>query len=161
MFKYGRIKEASRRAKGEDHCASTGPVFELGTLVKGGLIRDPADLAVALTVGRSLGKRKVAFIYAVDENFAVHVALDGMRGTRDAVKHETPFHNANVRAAGELQIEAGLITRVDDISGTYETPGSMEADPLFADAVLTGLDGIGAPVEGSERRRLEQRAGRL
>jgi hypothetical protein len=161
MFKYDRINEASRQAKGEDHCSSTGPVFELRTLVKGGLIRDPAEAATALTAGRSVGKHKVAFIYAVDENFAVHVALDGVRGTKDAVKHETLFHNADVRAAGELEIEAGVIVRVDDISGTYETPGSIEADPLFAGAVLTALDGISAPIEQNERRRLEQRAGRL
>src|SRR4051794_13752502 len=103
MFKYDPIKEASRQTKGEDHCASTGPVFQLGMLVRGGLIRDPSDVATALTVGRSVGKRKVAFIYAVDENFTVHVALDGVRGTQNAVKHETLFHNADVRAAGELQ----------------------------------------------------------
>jgi hypothetical protein len=160
MFKYDRIKEASRQAKGEDHCSSTGPVFELGTLVKDGLVRDPADLAAALTIGRSAGKSKLAFIYAVDENFAIHVALDGVRGAQHAVKHETLFHNADVRAAGELEIKAGLIVKVDDISGTYETPGNIETDPLFADAVLTALDGIDAPIEHNERRRLERRAGR-
>jgi hypothetical protein len=161
MFKYDRIKEASRQAKDEDHCSSAGRVYELGALLMDGLIRDPADLATALTAGRSVGTSKVAFIYAVDENFAVHVALDGVRGTQDAVKHETLFHNADVRAAGELEIDAGVIVEVDDISGTYETPGSIQTDPLFADAVLTALDRIDAPIEHKERRRLEQWAGRL
>jgi hypothetical protein len=155
------MKEASRRAKGEDHCSSKGPVFELGSLLKGGLIRDPGDLATALTVGTSVRKTKVAFIYAVGENFAIHVGFDGVRGRADAVKHETLFHNADVRAAGELEIEAGVIVEVGDISGTYRTPGRIQTDPRFADAVLTALDGIHAPIEPNERRRLERRAGRL
>jgi len=161
MFKYDRIKEASRKAKGEDHCSSAGPVFELGTLLKDGLIRDPADHTMALTVGRSVSKPEVAFIYAVNENFAIHVALDGVRGTQDAVKHETLFHNAEVRAAGELEIEAGVIVKVDDISGTYGTPGRIQTDPRFADAVLTALDEIHAPIDRNVRSGLERRAGRL
>jgi hypothetical protein len=136
-------------------------VFELGALVSDELIRDPSDLAAALTVGTSVSKTKVAFIYAVDENFAIHVGFDGVRGTTDAVKHETLFHNADVRAAGELEVEAGVIVEVGDISGTYGTPGRIQTDPLFADAVLTALDRIDAPIERNERRRLERRAGRL
>jgi len=161
MFKYDRIKEASRKAKGEDHCSSAGRVYELGTLVKDGLLRDPDDHMVSLTAGRSVSNPEVAFIYAVNENFAIHVALDGVRGTPDAVKHETLFNNADVRAAGELEVESGVIVKVDDISGTYGTPGRIQTDPLFADAVLTALDGIHAPIERNERQRLERRAGRL
>lgn len=99
-------------------------------------------------------------IYAVNENFEINIGFDGVRGSRDAVKHETLFHNADVRAAGELEIEAGVIVEVGDISGTYGTPGRIQTDPSFADAVLNALDRASAPIERSERRRLERRAGR-
>ncbi|MGH9419750.1 MAG: hypothetical protein ACRD3J_07250 [Thermoanaerobaculia bacterium] len=156
MFKYDRLKEASRRAKHEDHCGSNGPVFQLGSLIADGLIRNPNDRSRTLTAGASVGK----LIYAVDQNFAIHVGFDGVRGTPGAVKHETLFHNADVRAAGELEVEAGVIVEVGDISGTYGTPGMIQIDPLFAEAVLIALDDIDAPVEPSERRRLERRARR-
>jgi hypothetical protein len=160
MFTYDRLKEASRRARNEDHCSSKGPVFEFGGLLVDGLIRDPADPAAPLTAGRSVGKHRQALIYAVDENFAIRVGFDGVRGRPDAVKHETLFHNADVRAAGELEIKAGVVVEVGDISGTYGTPGRIQTDPLFAEAVLTALDRIGVPIERGERRRLERRAGK-
>lgn len=159
MYTYDRSKEAVRQAKGQDHCASKGLVFELSSLVVGGLIRDPTDPAITLTVGVSAERTRV-LIYAVNKDFAVHVAFDGVRGASDAVKHETLFHNADVRAAGELVIEAGVIIEVGDVSGTYGTPGMIQTDPLFADAVLTALDRVEAPLADSERRRLQRRAGR-
>jgi hypothetical protein len=160
MFTYDRMKEASRRERNEDHCSSKGSVFELGSLLVDGLIRDPTDPAKVLTIGVSVGKRRQALIYAVDENFVIHVGLDGVRGNPDAVKHETLFHNADVRAAGELEIEAGVIVEVGDISGTYGTPGRIQTDPLFARAVLTALDRVHVPIDRNERRRLERRAGK-
>jgi hypothetical protein len=158
VFTYDRIKEASRKARGEDHCGSKGPVFDLASLLVDGLIRDPADPAKTLTVGTSVSKRGQALIYAVDENFAIRVGFDGVRGTPDAVKHETLFHNADVRAAGELEVEGGVIVEVGDLSGTYGTPGMIQRDPLFAEAVLTALDRIHAPIAPDERRRLARRA---
>ena len=96
----------------------------------------------------------------MDENCAIHVGFDGVRGTPDAVKHETLFHNADVRAASELEIEAGVVVEVGDISGMYGTPGRIQTDPLFAEAVLTALDRIEVPIERGERPRLERRAGK-
>ncbi|HVR41598.1 MAG TPA: hypothetical protein VMU84_21055 [Thermoanaerobaculia bacterium] len=158
MFKYDRFNEASRKAKGQDHCASQGQVFDLRGLLANGLIHDPAGMP--LSAGTAIASVERKLIYAVDENFAIHVGFDGVRGTLDAVKHETLFHNADVRAAGELEVEAGVIIGVNDVSGTYRTAGRLRADPLFADAVLTALDRIGAPIEPNERATLEQRAGR-
>jgi hypothetical protein len=160
VFKYDRIKEAVRQAQGQDHCTSKGQVFELSSLFVGGLIYDPTSPATPLTVGVSVGKRTGALIYAVNEDFEIHVGFDGIRGTPNAVKHETLFHNADVRAAGEMEIEVGVIIEVGDVSGTYGTPGMIQTDPLFADAVLTALDRINAPLADNERRRLERRAGK-
>jgi hypothetical protein len=160
VFTYDSLKEAERRAKGHDHCTSAGPVFNLRALVREGLIRHPANDSLALTAGKSVGKGAATLIYAVDENFEINIGFDGVRGTHDAVKHETLFHNADVRAAGELEIEAGVIVEVGDISGTYGTPGRIQTDPSFSDAVLRALDGASVPIERGERRRLERRAGR-
>lgn len=99
-------------------------------------------------------------IYAVAENFQVNVAFDTRRGTPGAVKHESLFQNADVRAAGELEIEDGVIVEVGDISGTYGTQGRLQTDHTFADAVLTAIDTIGAPLDAGERRRLRRRARR-
>lgn len=159
VFTYDAIKEASRKAEGKDHCASPGLVFDLASLLVDGLIHDPADRTKVLSIGVSVDKSRPKFIYAVDENFAIRVGLDGVRGAADAVKHETLFHNADVRAAGELEVEAGVIVEVGDISGTYGTPGRIQTDPSFANAVLTALDRIHASIEPNERRRLTRRAG--
>jgi hypothetical protein len=160
MFTYDRLKAEDRQLREQDHCGSNGPVFELGSLIVDGSIRDPGDLSSALTAGVSVTKRKRSLIYAIDENFTIHVGFDGVRGQPDAVKHETLFHNADVRAAGELEIEDGIIVEVGDISGTYGTPGRIQTDPSFADAVLRSLDRTAAPIERGERRRLERRAGK-
>jgi hypothetical protein len=125
------------------------------------LIRESEDGSKTLTAGRSVGKSKRILIYAVDENFAINVGFDGVRGTANAVKHETLFHNADVRAAGELEIDAGVIIEVGDVSGTYGTPGRIQTDPMFAEAILKALDRTSATIERAERRRLERRAGRL
>jgi len=66
----------------------------------------------------------------------------------------------DVRAASELEIEAGVVVEVGDISGMYGTPGRIQTDPLFAEAVLTALDRIEVPIERGERPRLERRAGK-
>jgi hypothetical protein len=118
---------------------------------------DVIDRAIATRQGKS----KRALIYAVDENFVIRVALDGVRGMPNAVKHETLFHNADVRAAGELEVVDGVIVEVGDVSGTYGTPGRIQTDPLFASAVLIALDEIGAPIESAEHRRLARMAGML
>jgi len=161
MFTYDRVKEADRIARGVDHCKSAGSVYELGSLISDGVIRDPANRSITLTAGRSLADRRRVLLYAVGENFEIRVGFDGRRGTPNAVKHETLFHNADVRAAGELEVDGGVIVEVGDVSGTYGTPGRIQTDDSFATAVLIALDRIEAPLESAERRRLRRRAGRL
>ena len=58
------------------------------------------------------------------------------------------------------EIAGGVIIEVGDKSGTYGTLGRIQVDSLFADAVLTALDRIGAPLRETERKELERRAGR-
>ena len=99
-------------------------------------------------------------IYAVDVDFNIHVGFDGIRGTAGAVKHETLFHNADVRAAGELTLRGGIIVRVNDQSGSYRTSGRLDTDRRFAEAILTALDRAACPVEDDERSRLRAKAGR-
>jgi hypothetical protein len=117
-------------------------------------------LLVVLTAGRSVGGKNRIMIYAVDENFAIRVGFDSERGTPSSVKHETLFRNADVRAAGEIEVSEGVIVEVGDVSGSYGTSGRLQTDPSFAEAILTAIERIDAPLDGAERRRLERRAGR-
>lgn len=151
MFRYDRIKEEERRAKGEDHCQSDGEVFELGSLVVDGVIHDPRARTRLLEAGRRASR---VLIFAVNADFQINVGFDGRRGSPHTVKHETLFQNAEVRAAGELEVKDGMIVEVTDISGTYGTPGRLQTDPSFSDAVLIGLDRIGARLDEKERQRL-------
>jgi hypothetical protein len=76
------------------------------------------------------------------------------------VKHETLFHNADVRAAGELSVVDGIIVAVNDFSGSYRTAGKLDTDRRFAEAVLTAIDRASIPLHWVERERLRKRAGR-
>src|ERR1041385_1336527 len=80
-------------------------------------------MAEPLTAGRTFGTSAPVLIYAVDTKFSIHVGFDGIRGQSTAVKHETLFHNADVRAAGELEVFEGMIVTVNDHSGSYGTAG--------------------------------------
>jgi hypothetical protein len=151
MYDYrGTAIRAVRLARGTDHCGSPGRVFGLAELVASGLIMDPEAPTRLLT------KRKL--IYAVNEAFEINVAEDGVRGTSGAVKHETLFRNAPVRAAGELFVEQGIIVRVNDRSGSYGTEGRMDSDRRFSRAVLAGLAKAAATVTEAELVRLREKA---
>ena len=127
MFSYDdSVIRQERLLRGADHCASTGKVHVLADLVRGGRVVDPRDARRPLTTGGTSPMTASVLIYAVDANFNIHVAFDGVRGTPNAVKHETLFHNADVRAAGELTVRDGMIMRVSDQSGSYRTSGHME-----------------------------------
>jgi hypothetical protein len=82
------------------------------------------------------------FIYAVNEDYEFRTAPDS--GPRpeaplNAVKHETLFHNAHVRAAGEVQIQDGIIVDINDLSGSYGTRAIMNNDPQFSCDVLEAI----------------------
>jgi hypothetical protein len=151
MYDYQRtVIRAERLARRTDHCDSSGRVLRLAALLVGGLIMDPEAPASAL------GRHK--FIYAVDESYEINVGEDGVRGTSAAVKHETLFRNAEVRAAGELFVEQGIIVHVNDLSGSYGTAGQMDADRRFARAVLAALEKVAATVDEAELTRLREKA---
>lgn len=99
-------------------------------------------------------------IYAIDGKHQINVGVDGIRGSKNAVKHETLFHNADVLAAGEMDVLDGIVTAVNDHSGTYVTHGLMDLDPAFGRAVVTALDRIDVPIHPRERKRLEDKAGK-
>ncbi|MEA2491778.1 MAG: hypothetical protein QOH21_3570 [Acidobacteriota bacterium] len=150
---------AERVARGTDHCGSVGPVYELSTLVIGGTIHDPEDRSYPFSTRRA-DTRARRLIYAVDGKYQINVGVDGKRGSGDAVKHETLFHNADVVAAGEMDIENGVIVAINDHSGSYLTYGSLDLDPAFADAVLIAIDRANAPLDSRERLRLGKKAQR-
>lgn len=124
-----------REQKGQDHCGSRGPIFDLATLVntKGEAVH-PTHPGVLLD--NSAGPK---IIYAVSAALVVHLAFDGVRGAVDAVKHETLFHNANVAAAGEVSFAMERVSSINDHSGSYGTFGRLASDPAFARAVRLGF----------------------
>jgi hypothetical protein len=160
MYNYdGSPVRQERLANGTDHCGSAGDVYNLHTLVSGDVIVEPDARERPLATGSSPGAERV-LIYAVDSNFNMHIGFDGVRDQPNAVKHETLFHNADVFAAGELTVNDGIIVRVNDRSGSYRTVGKIDIDRRFAEAVLTAIDRASAPLSGSERSRLREKAGR-
>ena len=160
MFRYeGSAIQQRRLAIGEDHCTSTGVAYDLDELVEDGFLVEPGKSSVRLTVGRSVGKGNRVLIYAVNETYQMRVGFDSARGRPNAVKHETLHRNADVRAAGELEVDRGTIIEVGDVSGSYGTSGRIQTDPEFVKAVLTAIDRAGAQIRKSERSRLTRRAG--
>lgn len=160
MFNYhDSVVRRERLAKRTDHCDSHGEVHSLADLVFDGRIVDPVSKR-PLTTRRSTGSQRRVLIYAVDTNFDMHVGFDGIRGQENAVKHETLFHNADVRAAGELQVVGGIIVKVNDFSGSYRTVGKLDTDRRFAEAVLTACERASASFSPLEFAWLRRKAGR-
>ena len=160
MYDYdGTAVRQERLAKGTDHCGSTGAVYALVDLVKDGLIMDPDRPGTPLTARRTSAPATRVLIYAVNFRFDLRVGFDGTRGELNAVKHETLFHNANVRAAGELEVVDGIIVNVNDHSGSYGTVGRLRTDRRFAMAVLTAIDLVAAPTKDRVRTQLKKQAG--
>lgn len=149
---HGTQKRAGRLEAGLDHCDSEGPVYDIAALVRDGRVADPElDANLTTTTARLM-------IYAVDASFRFHVAFDGVRGQRNAVKHETLFHNAPVLAAGEIEFLDGIVTRVNDRSGSYVTIGLMKTNRGIAEAILKALQRAGAPMSDSALDYLMTRA---
>ena len=139
-----------RERKGHDHCASKGAVFNLATLVNAeGEALDPRHRSELLD-----NSRGPKIIYAVSTELVVHIAFDGVRGTADAVKHETLFHNANVAAAGEVSFVMGRISEINDHSGSYRTYGKLASDAAFARAVRLGFSRTHVLMDESARETI-------
>lgn len=154
MYDYHNTDtRAERLAKGCDHCDSAGPIYELGRLVRRDRVRDPEFESDLTTIhGRQL-------IYAVSSDLRVHVGFDGTRGTPDAVKHETLFHNDPVEAAGEIQLEDGVVVGINDRSGSYGTTGLMRVDRRMAQVILAAFEAAHVPMTEGVLSSLRARAG--
>lgn len=165
MYQYhGSDEHAKRLASGRCRCASNGPVYDVVALLRDGLLLDPRDMQSLLSTpevrpdpnaayppGSGYGR---TFIFAISEDLDVHVAPDSDRGLQNAVKHETLFHNAHVLAAGEIFIKNGIISGINDISGSYDTIGELLITPDFARNVLNAFLIKNLPFTPSLRDRL-------
>lgn len=100
-------------------------------------------------------------IFAVCKEYTVHVALDGDRPTPNSIKHETLFHNSDVRAAGELFVQRGVINSLNDHSASYSTYGLLESDPDFAAAILQVVEISQIPISEALRIQLHEYAGTI
>lgn len=141
-----------RLSAGTDHCDSKGKVFPLLRLVNTrGEVVDPCLDGVLLDTENGEN-----VIYAVSGELDVHIGIDGTRGVPDAVKHETLFHNANVRAAGEIVFRQGKVVALNDHSGSYGTYGMLATDPEFAEAVVAGFEKAGVAMRQSLRNSLKK-----
>lgn len=160
MFSYqtSPLRE-ERLQQGVCRCGSNseGLVYNLTALVNNGRISDPHAPNQNLStpevirsyddpppVGSGPGR---TLIFAVNSEYEVRVAPDGVRPLVGAVKHETLFHNADVLAAGEIHIRDGIIAGVNDHSASYGTLGRLETDPAFSDALLQAFAINNLPVE--------------
>jgi hypothetical protein len=134
MYDYHNTEiRAERLAAARDHCDTPGPVYDLVRLIADGRVVDPINSgALSTTDSRRL-------IFAVAADLQVHVAFDGDRGSLNAVKHETLFHNAAVEAAGEMRLHDGIVVGINDRSGTYGTTGLMGIDRPMGRAVLAAM----------------------
>lgn len=166
MYNYHESDlNSGRLKKGICRCGSDekGKVFSLNGLVQGGVILSPPEMEAPLTTpkvksasdpnpaGAGYGK---TFIFAISEKHEIRIARDSDRNEPDAVKHETLFHNADVLAAGEIAIDAGVVTGLNDHSGTYVTHGHLETNPEFLEAVLTAFTQNGVPLDPLLKERL-------
>lgn len=138
--------------------AHNGRVLDAAKLnrLPDGRISNPSTPGQALTTP-PLGSDGV-FIYAIDQDGNLRMASDGGKRefNRDAVKHETLFHNANVIASGELQFEAGTIIGINDASGSYGTRGELDLNPRFARHVLKALQDHLIPFSDQVKSDLER-----
>lgn len=154
MFRYdGSQTEADRLAEKRDHCKSEGAdVISLAARTKAGLVLDGDGRPLTAQRHRPGG----ILIYAISTRSEMHVAPDGERGSPNATKHETLFHNAPVLAAGELTLTAGVIDSINDKSGTYGTSGYLATTKSFREAVLRAIRGAGATLAPELEKELSK-----
>ena len=104
-----------------------------------------------------------SYIFAVNLDYRLRIATDGgsrQSDNRNLVKHETLFHNADVRAAGEIEFREGVVVGLNSESGSYNQLGEdlLETDPSFSAAVLRALQDVGARVHETLANELRTKA---
>ena len=125
-----------------------------------GKARRPPELRETMTTPQ-LEDDGGVFLFAVAIDYDVRVGEDSGPRIRDMaspIKHETLFHNAEVRAAGEIQFKDGIIIDLNDHSGSYGTRNALDLDPRFSADVLLAIERAGALLGAEIRRRLTDRA---
>jgi len=133
-----------------DHCGKRvphAPCYPLASVQSDGLLRDPTTgtLLTSCPISNSADPTATkdgleVYIYAVSQSMEIRISVDGVRGTLNAVKHESLFDNESVLAAGEIWIEHGIVKDINDHSGTYLCRGELRSTPAFANAVLNALE---------------------
>jgi len=168
MYKYhGTVENEKRLATNRCRCASKGSdVHNVANLLSNGFIMNPEDPKRHLSTPKikrrqtdiqpkdgGIGK---TFIFAISTSLDIHIARDGDRSQQGTTKHETLFHNADVLAAGEIHIQDGVISALNDLSGSYNTAGKLESDSVFAAAALNAFKKIGVRVNDALREELNE-----
>ena len=162
MFVYhGSTLNKNRLASGICRCQSPDQdrVVNLRDLVQGNRLRSVHSADELLDEPTIQGsdehlEKPHKFIFAVSRDHEIRIAIDHIRPIENAVKHETLFHNADVLAAGEISFRDGIVSDINDRSGSYGTWGMLDTAPGFAEAVLTAFEQNGIPVLDSLREFL-------
>jgi hypothetical protein len=145
MYNYhDSTTRTGRLAEGRCRCDSPDidTVFPIDSLIDNRRVLDPFNREEYLTsvaapkYGEDVADLPPRFIYAVGLDYTVHIAMDGDRSIPGSVKHETLFHNKNVLAAGEIGFTEGVITSINDHSGSYSTYTHIDITQSFVDALL-------------------------
>ncbi|QEF98879.1 hypothetical protein Mal15_29370 [Stieleria maiorica] len=166
VFVYHDTEENERRlAEGRCRCGTehNGRVFSLKELVRNNALYDPYCQDTLLSDDPIVPQSSVEayrpgrYIYAVGESGDIRIALDCNRDHRDAIKHESLFHNANVMAAGEIGFQNGMIAFVDDSSGSYVTRGAMKSRPDFVGSLVNAIESNAIPIQDGVMEMLMDR----
>ncbi len=155
MYYYeGSDEQLRRLSNGTDHCGDETEVLDLRRLITDGLAMDPAT-RVLLETPALEPKAIGVYIYAVGRDGDMRVARNGgNRSVRGIAKHETLFRNEPVLAAGEVQFRSGVITALNDKSGSYRTVERLASSAEFRAAIRTALEHSGIQVHSSVRSML-------
>jgi hypothetical protein len=152
VFEYVTDERSRRLSLGTDYTNSVGKVYDLAELVgPDGRLQDPRRPGLLESRPLNEGSRNIELmIYAVGEDHTVHVGFDAPNARKQqmdgAVKHETLYEGAPVRAAGEIYVKGGIICAINDASGTYGTRGVILGAPgkkaMDVDAVRDLLEAL-------------------
>ncbi len=145
-----------RLDKGEDHVRVDANVHDVASIVRNGLIWLPAGSRPLTTPKLGTGRR--VYIYAVSLDGTMRIAFDDgrFRNVAGAMKHETLFQGATVGAAGEIEAIDGVVTDINDLSGTYRVQNEGMRQPEFRKAVLDALISAGVKIVGKAKEKLQR-----
>ncbi len=152
----GTDEHSRRHAKGREHSGNSSLTHSLADLVRKRKVYLPGgtEPLTSLSLDADRGK----FIFALNREGVVRVGEDGIRGQASAVKHESLFSGDDVEVAGEIQFGRGVVSDVNDKSGTYQTAGVCLTQKKMVEQLLAALDRIQVQVRPGLRDRLLKEA---